>query len=184
MAVDELSNRRGKARWLGGLGIAACLMIAHVPVARAQEGAITADTLVERAKIEDLLTRYYYGLGHGSADSFSAFYADDAELILGPNSYRGKQGIADAYRSAGQDDSRRKAFAFTVTLSNPLVIVHGDTATAQLIFTEFIIDTQGAAPRVLEQGREYDDLVKVNGQWCFKRRQILPGTQSPAGWTG
>src|SRR5512139_866917 len=105
MAMDEFSNDRRRARWLGALGIAACLTLAHVPAARAQDGAITAGTLVERAKIEDLLTRYYYGLGHGSADSFSAFYADDAELILGPNSYRGKQGIEDAYKSAGQDTS-------------------------------------------------------------------------------
>lgn len=62
--------------------------------------------------------------------------------------------------------------------------MHGDTATAQLIFTEVVIDTQGAAPRLLTQGREYDNLVKVNGQWRFKKRQIVPGAQIPAGWTG
>lgn len=184
MAMKKLSNNADRAKWLSALGIACCLVLAHSPVARAQDGAITAQTLVDRAQIEDLLTRYYYNLGHGSPDSFSTFYADDAELILGPNRYKGKEGIEGAYKSAGQNSPGRKAFSFNVTLSNPLIIVHGDTATAQLIFTEIIIDTQGAAPRVLQQGREYDNFVKVNGQWRFKKRQILPGAQSPTGWTG
>ena len=63
-------------------------------------------------------------------------------------------------------------------------MVHGDTATAQLIFTEIVIDTRGAAPRVLTQGREYDNLVRQNGQWRFKKRQIMAGAQEPAGWGG
>ena len=76
-----------------------------------------------------------------------------------------------------------KAFSFNVSLSNPLIVVHGDTATAQLIFTEIVIDTQGAAPHVIQQGREYDNLVRQNGQWRFRKRQIMPGAQVPAGWT-
>ena len=163
------------ARRLGALGLVLGLMIALAPAAGAQEHPVTAQTLVDRAQIEDLLTRYYYNLGHASADSFSAFYTSDAELVLGPNSYKGKDGIEGAYKAAGANAPGRKAFSFNVLLSNPLIVVHGSAATAQLIFTEIIIDTQGAAPRVLTQGREYDDLVKLNGQWRFKRRRILPG---------
>ena len=173
-----------RAKGLGLAGAALCLTLALGPGARAQEGPATVQTLVDRAQIEDLLTRYYYTLGHGGADSFSAYYADDAELVLGPSSYKGKAGIEGAYKAAGQNAPGSKAFSFNVLLSNPLVVMHGDTATAQLIFTEVLIDVEGAPPRLLTQGREYDDLVKVSGQWKFKKRQILPGAKSPAGWTG
>ena len=172
------------ARRLGALGPVLSLALALASAAGAQERPMTAQALVDRAQIEDLLTRYYYNLGHGSADSFSAFYAGDAELVLGPNSYKGKDGIEGAYKAAGANAPGRKAFSFNVMLSNPLIVVHGSTATAQLIFTEIIIDTEGAAPRVLTQGREYDNLVRVKGQWRFKKRQILPGAQEPAGWVG
>lgn len=172
------------ARGLGALGLVLGLMLALAPATGAQEHPVTAQMLVDRAQIEDLLTRYYYNLGHASADSFSAFYASDAELVLGPNSYKGKDGIEGAYKAAGANAPGRKAFSFNVLLSNPLIVLHGGSATAQLIFTEIIIDTQGAAPRVLTQGREYDNLVKQNGQWRFKKRQITAGAQEPAGWTG
>ena len=171
-------------RRLGALGAILGLTLALASAAAAQESPMSAETLVDRAQIEDLLTRYYYNLGHGAADSFSAFYADDAELVLGPNSYKGKDGIEGAYKAAGANAPGRKAFSFNVMLSNPLIVLHGNTATAQLIFTEIVIDLQGAPPRVLTQGREYDNLVKVDGHWRFKKRQITAGAQEPAGWVG
>jgi hypothetical protein len=161
---------------LAALGLA----LAAAPAAQAQPVSVQA--LADRAQIEDLLTRYYYNLGHGSADSFSAFYAPDAELVLGKNSYKGKDGIEGAYKSAGANAPGRKAYSFNVLLSNPLVVVHGGAATAQLIFTEIIIDTQGAAPRILTQGREYDHLVKLNGQWRFSKRQIMGAPDTPPDW--
>jgi hypothetical protein len=63
-----------------------------------------------------------------------------------------------------------------------VIDVDGDTATAKLIFTEVIIDNQGDAPRVLQQGREYDTLVKRDGQWLIKSRQIMSGREAPEGW--
>ena len=169
---------------LGAIGVSLCLALVGGPAASAEDARMTVQTLIDRAQVEDLLTRYYYNLGHGSADSFSTFYTDDAELKLGPNTYKGKSGIEGAYKSAGDANPARKAFSFNVSLSNPLVVVHGDTATAQLIFTEIVIDTQGAVPHVIQQGREYDHLVKIKGHWRFKSRQIMPGAQEPAGWTG
>lgn len=61
-------------------------------------------------------------------------------------------------------------------------VVHGATATAELIFTEFLMAKQGDAPRVTTQGREYATFVKVKGQWRYKTRQIKGGTEPPEGW--
>jgi len=165
------------------LGLAAALAgltIAAVPA----QAEVTAATLVDRANIEDLLSRYYYNLGHSSPDSLGMFYTDDAEMILGTTSYKGKAGIEGAYKGlANADIPQRKSFSFNVLLSNPLVTVHGNTATARIIFTEVIIDKKGDAPRILVQGKEFDSLAKVKGQWRFTKREIRGAEQGPPdGW--
>ena len=85
--------------WQGALCAGICLVIAAGPSARAQQ--ITAQTLVDRAQIQDLITRYYYNFGKENAKSFPDFYADDAELILGTTHFKGKDGIAKAYAPHG-----------------------------------------------------------------------------------
>lgn len=177
--MKTFANNRSRA-WLGALGIACWLALGSGPAARAQD--VTAQTVVDRAQIQDLITRYYYNFGNENPDTFPAFYADDAELILGATHYKGRDGIAKAYARAGQDSSLGKAYSFNVTISNPLIVVHGNTATAQLIFTEFLMEKQGDTPRVRTQGREYATFVKVNGQWRYKTRQIKGGTEPPEGW--
>ncbi len=177
--MKTFANHRSRT-WLGTLGVACCLALACTPAARAQD--VTAQTLVDRAQIQDLITRYYYNFGNENAQSFTNFYADDAELILGATHFKGREGIAKAYGRAGANSPIRKAYSFNVTISNPLIVVHGDTATSQLIFTEFLIQKQGDAPRVTTQGREYATFVKVNGQWRYKVRQIKGGTEPPEGW--
>ena len=166
--------------WLGVLVIGCCCVLASGPAARAQD--VTAKTMVDRAQIQDLITRYYYNFGNENAESFPSFYADDAELILGTTHYKGKEGIAQAYSRAGANSSIRDAYSFNVTISNPLIVVHGDTATSQLIYTEYLIDKQGEAPHLRTQGREYATFVKVNGKWRYKTRHIQGGTKPPEGW--
>jgi ketosteroid isomerase-like protein len=174
------ANHRTRA-WLATAGVAYCLALAFSPAARAQD--VTAQTLVDRAQIQDLITRYYYNFGNENPESFPNFYADDAELILGDRHFKGRDGITEAYAGAGGGNSPiRGAYSFNVTISNPLIVVHGDTATAQLIFTEYLIEKQGDAPNVTTQGREYATFVKVNGQWRYKKRQIQGGTEPPEGW--
>ena len=170
------------SKLLGVLGLSLGLALSQAPAADAQAAKMTVQSMMDRAQIEDLLTQYYYNFGHGSAQAFSAFYADDAELRLGAKVYKGKEGIEGAYNGVPADSPVKKAFSFTVLLTNPLVIVHGDTATAQVIFTEVLVDTPGATPHLLTQGREYDKLVKIKGQWKFRSRQIMAGTQEPDGW--
>jgi hypothetical protein len=168
---------------IGALGLAGCLALLFTAPAPAQ--GLTAKALSDRVQIQDLITRYYYNFGKPNAESFTDFYADDAELILGTSHFKGKDGIAKAYARAGGGPSNpiRNAYSFNVTISNPLIVVHGDTATSQLIFTEYLMDKQGDTPRIRTQGREYATFVRVHGAWRYKTRQIMGGTAPPEGWT-
>lgn len=177
--MRAFANHRSRMG-LGVLGIAGSLALALTPAARAQN--VTAQTLIDRAQIQELITRYYYNFGRRHPESFTDFYAADAELILGNTHFKGRAGIEKAYGGGGANRPTQRPYAFNVTISNPLIVVHGDTATSQLIFTEFLIEKQGDAPRVREQGREYATFVKVNGQWRYKTRDIQGGNEPPAGW--
>jgi hypothetical protein len=69
-----------------------------------------------------------------------------------------------------------------VAIENPLIIVHGDTATSQVIFTEYRQEKLGDPMKFTTQGKEYATWVKVNNQWLYKTRQIASGSNPPEGW--
>ena len=179
--MKTFANYRSGA-WLGALCVVSCLALVPGTAALAQD--VTVQTLVDRAQIQDLITHYYYNFGKDSPENFSDFYADDAELILGNTHFKGKDGIAKAYapRPAGSSPAPPKPYSFNVTISNPLIVVHGHTATSELTFTEYLIDKQGDAPHIRTQGREYGTFVKVGDHWRYKTRHIMGGTEPPADW--
>jgi uncharacterized protein (TIGR02246 family) len=161
----------------------ACLALTMGGGARAEE--VTAATLVDRLQIQDLITRYYNNFGRENAENFADFYADDAELILGDRHFKGRDGIMQAYGKAPGQPPRPPPpprYSFIVTIGNPLIVVHGKTATAQLVFTEYVIEKQGDPVKVITQGKEYGTFVKIDGHWRYKTRQIKGGTELPEGW--
>lgn len=165
--------------WLGLAGAAALA----VPAAQlgAQVG-YTPQALTDRAAISDLLTRYYNNFGGGVEDKIGEFYAEDGEMILGPTHYKGIAAIKGAYAAVPANAPQKSAFALNILISNMLVSVHGDSATARLVFTETITDKQGEAPKILTQGREFDHLVKRKGRWLIASRQIMGANGVPEGW--
>jgi hypothetical protein len=167
---------------LGAMSVA-CLALMLNSVSRADE--VNAAPLVDRLQIQDLITRYYNNFGRENAENFADFYADDAELILGERHFKGRDGIMQAYgRAPGQAPRPPPParYSFIVTIGNPLIVVHGQTATAQLVFTEYVIEKQGDPVKVITQGKEYGTFVKADGHWRYKTRQIKGGTELPEGW--
>jgi ketosteroid isomerase-like protein len=171
---------------LAVLGVAAFALAAtaSAPAVHAQDITFTPKIVADRAEIDDLLERYYANFGKAEGESFSNFYADDAEFVLGAKTYKGKEAIAGVYKGVGSSGQNPAAnrFSFNVLLTNKVITVHGDKATAQMIFTEVIMKTSAGPPEFLTQGREYDNLAKIKGHWRFTKRQIAAGTKPPDGW--
>jgi hypothetical protein len=204
MKLNSIRQATVGAAALGLFGIA----LATAPAARAED-KWTAQSLIDRQMILDQITRYYYNFGKVDRQSEESFYAEDGELILGTRHYKGKEGIRQAYNRApaappaGAAASSaaapgagaapaavappRERTAFNVAIENPLIIVHsdpvhGDTATSQVIFTEYRQEKVGDPMKFTTQGKEYATWVKVNGQWLYKTRQIASGSNPPEGW--
>ena len=164
------------------LALAAALALAPAGDALAVGTPPTAQELADRAAIETLITSYYNNFGGGVESRIAEYYAEDGEMVLGQNHYRGIEAIKGAYAAVPADAPQRRSFALNILISNLLVTVHGDTATARLVFTETTTEKQGDAPKILTQGREFDTLVKRNGRWWFMSRQIMGANGVPEGW--
>jgi len=194
----KLNSNRQAGGWAGALALC-CVVLASPPATHA-ENKITAQSLIDRQLILDQITRYYYNFGKADRQSEESFYAEDGELILGTRHYKGREGIKQAYNrspavpaasaapAAGAAPPAAAAApppertAFNVTIDNPLIIVHGDTATSQVIFTEYRQEKVGDPMKMTTQGKEYATWVKVKGQWLYKTRQIASGSNPPEGW--
>jgi hypothetical protein len=163
-------------------GWTAALALALVPLAGAAAQELSPQALADRAAISDLLTRYYNNFGGGVEDKVGEFYAEDGEMILGNNHYKGIAAIKGAYAAVPKDAPQRSSYALNILISNMLVTVHGNTATARLVFTETVTKKQGEAPTILTQGREFDHLVKRKGRWLLASRQIMGAKGVPDGW--
>jgi hypothetical protein len=163
-------------------GAPLALAILAAAPAGAQGNEYTAQALADRAEIEDLLTRYYSHFGGGIGSRVGEFYAPNGEMILGERSYKGIDAIREAYAAIPSNAPQRSSFALNILISNMLVNVQRDTATARFVFTETVIDKEGDAPRMLIQGREFDHLVKRDGRWLISKRQIMGPKGVPEGW--
>lgn len=149
------------------LAVTLLLTIQSLQPALADNIQTTQATLLSRVQIEDLISNYYWDMESAGRNSLNEYYTDDAVLDVNGKIFKGHKAIQSAYAS-----SSIPAGKFNMLMNNPRIRVHGDTATADVIWTGVISDNVRLAPRFVEQGREHDELVKKDGRWYFKHRTI------------
>jgi len=166
---------------LGGIAGGA-LVGPHVPGLAASTAAPGVEsTLADRIAIEDMVTRYYGNFGkQDAADDFGAFYTEDAVFDVNGIVSKGRKAIEGFYTaSAEEGDAPAAQGTFHMMISNPVIDVNGDTATAEFMWTGVINSGIQDPPRLLEQGREYDLLVRQDGQWRIKKRTVIADSGLP-----
>jgi SnoaL-like domain len=157
---------------VAGLAVAVALLSATIGMkpAQAEQPATTLQTLLDKQQIQDMLVDYYTHLGKGGSD-FGAYYLPDGVIDVNGLKGQGEAAIADVYKKVAAGSPKRPG-VFKMLLTNVLVVVNGNTATAETLWTGINSPTIESAPKFVEQGTEKDDLVKVNGHWLFKLRVI------------
>jgi hypothetical protein len=143
---------------------------------------VTAETLLDRIQIEDLLTRYYYDLSNGAAHDLSEYFTEDALLDVDGTVAEGRAEIEALYGagpSRDEDADRPSYPRGHMLLTNPVIEIDGDMAQAHVIWTGVMNDGVGQAPRLYEQGREDTELKKVDGRWLISRRYISSDSGLP-----
>ena len=144
--------------------------LAGVRPALAEQPATTLQTLLDKQQIQDMLVDYYTRLGKGNSD-FGSYYLPDGVIDVNGLKGQGEAGIADVYRKVAAGTPKRPG-TFRMLLTNVTVVVDGDTATAQTLWTGLNSPTKAGPPEFVEQGTERDQLVKVKNHWLFKLRVI------------
>ena len=137
--------------------------------------------LADRIAIEDMVTRYYGNFGkQDAADDFGAFYTEDAVFDVNGIVSTGREAIEAFYTDTGDDEEAPAAQGtFHMMISNPVIDVNGDTATAQFMWTGVMNTGIQERPLLFEQGREYDELVKQDGEWRIKTRVVIADSGLP-----
>jgi hypothetical protein len=128
-----------------------------------------ADLAADRDEIRGLLARYTYNGDRGRVADLAACFADDGVLEFPGNEGRGPSAIAAALGSG----PRNPALSFVRHhITNPLIDVAGDTATARSYFTVHA----DAGP---DHSGTYDDrLVRTPAGWRFAHRRVRVDWQS------
>jgi hypothetical protein len=134
---------------------------------------LTAQALIDRAMIEDLVHDYYAQLGSGNHD-FSRWFAPDGVLDVNGEVGRGKAGIEKIYAdTAARGGAASRSGQFRMLLTNLRIRVNGNTATADMIWTGLDNETVTTTTKLVEQGTEHDELVKLDGRWVFRHRSVI-----------
>lgn len=155
------------------LAAAALLMLAAMPAPALAAPRTTAANLLDRAQIEDFIADYYQSFG-SPQESFDTFFTPDGVIDVNGRVYTGQKGVAQAYKEAGEANRGNPTFAgrFVMLLGNPRIVINGDTAVVDAIWTGIVTAKPSDQPHFAEQGKEHDELVKVNGNWMMKKRVI------------
>ena len=166
---------RGTFAALAALAVAGCSARAATPSLDAAQQA-----MLDRVAINDLLSRYYGNFSNAGAN-FTGYYTDDAIFDVNGHVAHGKKEIEGIYaglRTTGESPATRGTFHMLMT--NPVVDVNGNNATASLLWTGILNTKIDAQPQFVEQGREYDRLVKRNGRWLIAKRVVIADSGLPA----
>ncbi len=168
---ESMRSRRSRTFRLAALACAALALAVSAAPAFAEYPVTTLATLIDRVQIEDMLIAYYDNFGV-TDENFKAYYVDDGVLDVNGLVARGREQIEGLYKKVAEGTPKR-AGRFHMLLTNPRIVVNGDSATADVVWTGVISETPESTPRFVEQGREHDDLVKRNGRWYFAHRTII-----------
>jgi ketosteroid isomerase-like protein len=180
MSSYELTIKRIAGLIFAVAIITAILFMPLVKPVLAQQ--VTMETLLDRIQIEDLLTNYYYDLSRSNAHELSEYFTEDALLDVDGTIAKGRAEIGKLYQSpepASKEPAPAPSRRMHMLLTNPIIKIKGNTATAHVIWTGVMNEGIGKLPQVVEQGREDTELVKQNGKWLIKRRYITADGRMP-----
>ena len=135
--------------------------------------------MLDRVAIQDLVGRYYANFGKSDNHAFEEYFTDDAVLDVNGKVAHGKAEVPGIYAALAGDANPASQGVSHMILSNPVIDVNGDTATATFLWTGVLNRNIDDHPMLWEQGREYDRLVKKNGKWLIDHRVVIADSGLP-----
>ena len=163
-------------------GVVALLFVALAGYRAAAGGNDMRKEAQDRAQIEKLMWQYVRALDTENADAYAATYTPDGQFGSGANAVTGrdalKKMISDLRQRAADTEAKtgqKPAPMYHMLLNSELVFPDKDHAQMEAYWMTVFGQAGPSVPvRVAAAGREVDELVRVNGQWLIKTRDVAP----------
>ena len=135
----------------------------------------------DRVAIETLMWHYARALDTFNADAYVALFTEDGSFKGGQNVTQGRKALWDMINNFKTDREERKAKGETVA---PMYHMNADTWIEflgpghALHHSYWFTVVSGSGPdsptRVIAAGVGVDEVVKANGRWLIKTRDVAP----------
>ncbi len=136
----------------------------------------------DRHEIEALMWKYARALDTLNPEAYVSNYTPDGEFVAGPNPTKGadslKKMIADLRKNREEREAKGEMQApmYHMEMNTYVEFTGKDRARHHSYWqTVFGAVGRGGQVRVAAAGNAVDDLVKVNGKWLIKVRNVTPG---------
>lgn len=136
----------------------------------------------DREDIEALMWRYARALDTFNADAYVTAYTPDGQFGAGANATKGTEALRKMVADLKKNrEEREKKGEMQAPMYHVETNVHVEfPAKDRALYHAYWMTVFGAAgrgsqPRVAAAGHELDELVKVNGRWLIKVRNVSPG---------
>jgi hypothetical protein len=137
----------------------------------------------DRAAIVDLQARYVMAMDYLDADGYAAVFAEDGVLDWARGIVEGRAAIREFMATGTYDFTRGAPSAQTPDgknwpstvrhlITNQVIKVDGDTATALTYWIQFNNNAQRNKVEWMLFGSWHDEFVKIDGEWFFSLHRI------------
>ena len=153
----------------------------YLSTAAAGDGGVMREAQ-DRAEIEALMWRYVRALDSFDVDAYAAVFTEDGVFIAGTNAVKGREALKTMIAGYRKDREERAAKGepaspalYHVDTNTYLEFLGADHARIHYYWmTVFGATGKDTSPRIAAVGRGIDDLVRVNGKWLIKSRDVAP----------
>lgn len=136
----------------------------------------------DRAQIEKLMWQYVRALDTENADAYAATYTPDGQFGSGASATKGREALKKMIMDLRQRNADAEAKSekkrppmYHVLTNSYLEFVDKNHAHMEAYWMTVFAQAGPNVPvRVAAAGREVDELVRVNGQWLIKTRDVAP----------
>jgi uncharacterized protein (TIGR02246 family) len=143
--------------------------------------AVAADYASDRAQIENLMAKYIFALDWQNGEILASTFTEDGILDSAGGVTQGRKALremieklrANTEKRRAEDKSGLRPARARHTVSNVFIEVTGNTARSRAYWLHYGNNNPDRKGVVDSFGHYEDELVKLNGQWLFKKRHVF-----------
>lgn len=160
------------------LAVGACAGPEAVSRAEFEATRAALDELQARDEIRALFATYGRTLDERDFEAFGRLFARDGEFIGGNGSAQGPEQVAAMLKQSITRGSTEPTGPNLHVFSNETIDVRGERATA-VSRGGFLAQNENGRPAALIYATYRDELVREDGAWKFRRREVISDIPGP-----